>query len=177
MAKFFIDKVNKIRDSIIPANQPKVVPDCSPKLFSSFTLVTEEEVRSVIASSNKSFSPADSFPSKLILKILPTILPYLTNFFNSSLRLGVFPQSMKHAFVKPLLKKPDLDPSDPKNMRPISQLSFFAKALERIATKQLIEHMSSFLTSEIFQSGFKKYHSTETALLCVTNDLRLSWPP
>ena len=173
-AKFFIEKIDKIRNNITPANCPIILPDSPPDKFTSFALVTEEEVRTIVSSSNKSYSPADSFPSKLILKILPTILPHLTSLINLSLRYGVFPQSLKHAFVKPLLKKPDLDPSSLQNYRPISQLTFFAKIIEKIATRQLVEHMSSFLTCETYQSGFKKFHSTETALLCVSNDLRRS---
>ena len=131
-------------------------------------------MRAIISSSNKSYSPADPFPTKFILNVLPAILPYLTNLFNSSLHYGVFPQSMKHAFIKPILKKPVLDPSESKNLRPISQLSYFSKILEKIATDQLLDHMSSFLTCETYQSGFKNFHSTKTALLSVTNDLRRS---
>ena len=173
-ANFFIEKIDKIRSNIVPVNGPKILPDEPPHKLYCLSPVSGKEIRFIITSSNKSYSPADPFPSKLIVKTLPVFLPYITHLINSSFYYGVFPQTLKHAFVKPLLKKANLDPREPQNYRPISQLPFFAKIIEKAATSQLLAHMSTFLTSEIFQSGFKKFHSTETALLCISNDLRRS---
>ena len=90
---------------------------------------------------------------------------------NKSLSTGIVPQHFKHALVKPLLKKANLDPNCLKHYRPVSNLPFLSKVLERIVLKQLLHHLESHNLLEPFQSAYRKCHSTETALLRVVNDL------
>ncbi|XP_071211360.1 GDP-fucose protein O-fucosyltransferase 2 isoform X1 [Salvelinus alpinus] len=100
------------------------------------------------------------------------LLPYLTSLINSSLTAGYVPSVFKRARVAPLLKKPTLDPSDVNNYRPVSLLSFLSKTLERAVLGQLSCYLSQNDLLDPNQSGFKTSHSTETALLCVTEALR-----
>lgn len=72
------------------------------------------------------------------------------------------------------MKKQNLDADVGASYRPVSLLAFLSKILERLAYSRLTHHMSLFLKNENYQSGFKAFHSTETALLCVSNDLRRS---
>ena len=53
----------------------------------------------------------------------------------------------------------------------MANLSFIGKTLEKIVLKQLLDHIQCNKLEEIFQSAYKKEHSTETALLRVFNDL------
>ena len=90
---------------------------------------------------------------------------------NSSLLSGVVPQSFKHAVVQPLLKKPGLDRGMLVNYRPISKLPFISKILEKVVHAQLKSFLDEHDILEVFQSGFKTRHSTESALLRVFNDI------
>ena len=98
-------------------------------------------------------------------------LPILTFLVNLSLSHGEFCSSLKKAFVIPLLKKASLDCDVFKNFRPVSQLSFLSKLIERAVCKFLIAHLVANNLYEPYQSAYRSSHSTETALLRVHNDL------
>src|SRR5260221_6521431 len=55
--------------------------------------------------------------------------------------------------------------------RPLSTLPFPTKLPERSFFSILLTHISSFTASSPFQSAYRRFHSTETALLRIHNDL------
>ena len=75
------------------------------------------------------------------------------------------------ALVTPVLKKPQLDQNIQKNYRPISNLHFISKILEKIVAHQLVEHLNNHQLLDQLQSAYRKQHSTETALVKVKSDL------
>ena len=84
---------------------------------------------------------------------------------------GCVPSAFANAIVHPPLKKPSLDPDDLSNYRPISTLNFVSKILERIVMNRMQTHLSSNSLISPFHSAYRKFHSTETALLAVHNDI------
>ena len=104
------------------------------------------------------------------------ILPVIHKIVNLSLETGRMPGILKQAILKPLLKKPSLDSNDFKNYRPISNLCFISKTIEKCVAKQLIQYLDMNDLGETFQSAYKRNHSTEMALkwLYVHNDIAVS---
>ena len=66
--------------------------------------------------------------------------------------------------VSPLLKKPTLNKDNMNNYRPVSNLSFLSKALKKVVANCLNSHINISNTSNQYQSAYRKFYSTETAL-------------
>ena len=138
--------------------------------FSEFNLLTEDEVKKIITKSASKSCSLDPIPTWLLKKCLDLLLPIITLIINLSLRLGYFPSAWKCALVIPLLKKFGLDLIF-KNFRPVSNLPYLSKLTERAVVTQLRDHNESNGLIPTHASSYRKYHSTETALLKVQSDM------
>ena len=83
----------------------------------------------------------------------------------------MIPSSLKKAVVVPLLKKSSLNQEVLKHFRPVSNLSYLSKVIERVVAKRIRDHMDLNNLHELLQSAYKKFHSCETALLKVKDDI------
>ena len=99
------------------------------------------------------------------------MLPVITDIVNLSLSTGVFPDQMKYASVKPLLKKSGLHRNVLIFFRPISSLSYLSKLIEKVVATQLSNYMDENNLSEPMHSAYRSGPSTETALVCVQNNI------
>jgi len=81
------------------------------------------------------------------------------------------PISHKHAVVRPRLKKQNLDPDDVKSYRPVSNLSYLSKLIERSVAKRLTVHLEANKLLPPRQSAYRQFHSTETTVIGLHNDL------
>ena len=110
-------------------------------------------------------------PTCLLMECLPEILPTVTQIINLSISSSCFQPSLKDAIVTPFLKKSSLHPDEFKNFRPVSNLPYISKLIERVIDSRLNKYMSHNNLYEVYQSAYRKMHSTETALVRVQNDV------
>jgi hypothetical protein len=113
----------------------------------------------------------DPVPAKIFQGCQKTLLPIITKISNESLQSGCMPEKLKEAVLKPKLKKDSLEYEEYTNFRPISNLKFLSKVIEKVAAGQLLEHLANNNLEEPFQSAYKRFHSAETSLLKVQNDI------
>jgi len=56
------------------------------------------------------------------------------------------------------------------NYRPVSNLTFLSKVIERIVAQQLNDYLAAINLLTGYQSAYKRFHSTETTMLRVMSD-------
>ncbi len=137
---FFTDKIDNIRNTITNVDSTASSTSASfiaPKeKLHCFTTIGQDELNKHITSSKPTTCLLDPVPTKLLKELLPVAEEPLLNIINSSLSLGHVPKPFKLA-VKPLIKKPKIDPCELANYRPISNLPFMSKMLEKVVYAQL----------------------------------------
>ena len=173
-ASFFDDKITRLRqefDSTQPTELSVDIKDSCNSSLPKFSAVSEDDVREVLKTSASKSSDLDPLPAKLFKQCQEELLPVITEIINKSLESGFVPSALKSSRIVPLLKEATLDLDNLQSYRPISNLPLLAKVLERIVTKQLQGYLEDHNLGASMQSAYRRYHSTETALLRVNNDL------
>ena len=130
-----------------------------------------EEVRRVLLRSPPKTSMMDPLPTDVLSESIDIVLPFITTMCNASLQEGFLPASQKAAITTPILKKAGLDADEAASYRPISNLTFISKVVERIAADQIKSFLAESDLMPPLQSAYRPGHSTETATLKVLSDI------
>ena len=139
--------------------------------MSDFDLLSEEEVLELVKRFTAKSCLLDPIPTWYVKNNLPIFEPGITKILNVSLSTGVFPDHLKHAIINPIIKKPSLDPNELKKYRPVSNIKFLSKVIEKHVVNNITNHMLQHGLGEPLQSAYRMAHSTETALLKVKSDI------
>ena len=166
---FFMSKIIKICDDL--NDHPKYKPvSNNPPQFDQFEEITEKEVLKMINSIKAKTCGSDPVPSSVLKDLAPYIIKEITTIVNVSLREGVFANKWKIAIIKLLLKKIGLDLMT-KNYRPVSNLSFVSKLVERCMLTQFSRHCEDNQLMPDYQSAYRSNYSCETLLVKLVNDI------
>ena len=154
---------NKIDEEI--AN---ILKESLPATF-RFHKVTETEVKKVIKSIKTNACGVDRISAYFLKMCIQQITKPITDMVNCSFTKKIFPFRWKTAQVKPL---PKINiPLTPSDFRPISLLPAISKIMEKLAAKQMVDHLKAKMLLDNYQSAYKQNHSTLTALLNITEDI------
>ena len=109
-------------------------------------------------------------PQSVSINALPIISSFLVKLFNSSLTSNFFSSLWKRANI--ILLKRSKSPSSPSEFRPIALLCFLSTVLENSAHAQLTEYLKTNRILHPYQTDFRRFNSTQTVLLKLTDDVR-----
>ena len=143
-----------------PAQQTFAIYEC-----------TRTEIQNIILSLNprKATGPC-SIPTNILHLLKDDISNPLSTIFNLSLKTGIYPELLKSAKVIPIFKKGSKLQTN--NYRPISLLSNLNKILEKIMFTRVYSFLEDNDILYKLQFGFRKKHSTNHALIDITENIR-----
>ena len=169
--KAFSAKIDGVRSSTAFAPDPLFTDlnaDVGLHVFEPVDATTVLRLVNQVPNKNCELDPVPTWPVKQFSGDLSS---FIARLFNASFHDGVFPTSQKCAVVTPVLKKTTLDPLDRSNYRPITNVTFMSKLLERCAHTQLYGYLQQHDLLPEQQSAYRCCHSTETAMLKVLSDV------
>ena len=176
LSAFFVAKIRMIQASIsissntATANHQAQTPITSP--LADFNPIMQDELTKLLMASPNKQCELDPIPTCVLKLACTELAPFIMTIINCSLLSGVFPDAFKVAHVSPNLKKSSLNPEEFASYRPVSNLSFISKTLERVVAEQLVTHLETNGLSEPLQSAYRRHHSTETALIRIQTDIK-----
>ena len=177
LMRFFKSKIDQIREVLDRVNDDEdflvlLHPRDPPSLlFTQFSPVNELDILRYIRKLNKTYCPLDPINIPKIAKAYESASPFIATLINAVFVECVFVKSEKMALLRPHIKGAGLDSEDMKNYRPISNLSFLSKIIEYAILDQLRPFLEQNELISKYQSAYREFHSTETALCRVHNDL------
>ncbi len=169
---YFSSIAEKLQNNIysVNTNFRKYLSDRVDANFLMRSADTEEILRIIASLVNSKGTGPYSIPTD-ILKLLGPILCYpLKEIINISFATGIYPDKLKLAEIIAIFKKGD--PRLLPNYRPISLLSIFNKIFEKLVHARLYSFLQLHECIYDLQFGFRTKHSTNHALLSLTETIR-----
>ena len=175
-AKYFKEKISKIRQSFPKKGKSDT---CSTPFVGTplheFEPTTEEEITSIILKYGIKCAPHDPIPVNILKTTYAVFIPIWKDLVNLSLSTGSM-DCLKCGVLLPALKAMDdlMDSDQYKNYRPLTNLVFVGKLIERVVKMRMDAHLDTNNLHCENQYGYKTNHSTELLMTKVTNDLLIA---
>ena len=139
-SNFFCTKVINIRSTLLSETSMNFDYDKTYQIqaeLSTFTPVTSENLDELSDKMSSKSCQLDPIPDSVFKKCGHLLLPVITDIVNLSLHHALVPPSLKMALLLPSMKKPSLDHEEFSSFRPISNLKFLSKAVEKVVASQV----------------------------------------
>ena len=136
----------------------------------NFTPVSTDDINEIIKTAPLKHCELDPLPTNIMKENKDVLAHCVAKMVNTSFDTGHFSDKLKVAILHPLIKNIKLEPTF-NNFRPVSNLSYLSKLIERLVCKQLVRYTNSTGQMEPYQSAYREYASTETALLKIKADI------
>ena len=180
-ADYFSGKVQKIRTTISEERnhsqqrQDKTRQDKEVErpALQKFEEISEATLKTIIKDMPDKTCDLDPLPTWLVKHCLDDFAPVLTKIVNLSLRCATVPRTLQQALVFPTVKNANGDRESLANYRPVSNLPFVSKVLEKVVLEQLNMFLNTNGLLNKHQSGYRTGHSCETLLMGMFDDLLL----
>ena len=134
---FFMSKIQQIHDSLDGYDKFSPQQHHSASKLSSFMLMTESDVATVIKDMASKSCKMDPIPTMLLKDILTSVIKPITKIINILLQHGIFGRTSNVAVIKPLFEKIGLD-LIPQNYHPVSNYQFSARSRSIVYSTSLI---------------------------------------
>lgn len=129
----FADKIEAFRAGVVAdIPHPSLERSCGDTVYElvNFRPVSRKKVSELTSSKVKSCE-LDPVSAAVLKPCLSVLKPIITEIVNCSLAAGSVPQCLKITQIRLLLKKCNLESVKYKNFRPVSNLPFISKAIEK----------------------------------------------
>ena len=162
---FFIEKENKIRQDLLEKNNgldPHAYDEVAQSELNHIKLCSLSELKKIILASPSKHCASDPIPTWLLKECIDILAPSILKIVNTSISTSSLPSTYKHSIITPLLKKPSLDAEIMKNYRPVSNLNFISKILEKVVVSRINSYKEEYNLYVQNQSAYRRHHSTES---------------
>lgn len=171
MNEYFVSVGPRVADEVRDTGETPDLPCRLPRVGAcalELSPLTLSELRDIVFHMNGSATcGGDGISIQMIRISFDTIGMIFLHLVNSSISLSETPSAWKHSLVIPIHKSGEL--SMPSNYRPISIVPVIAKIVERAVHQQVYCYLSQNHLLSPTQHGFRPRHSTETALISISD--------
>ena len=173
-ANYFEDKIERIITTLDNEVSPETlsVRNVYDSEFSKFNDLSMEDFRKILGNLSSTYCENDPFPISdvRVAKNFVEIQKLYYDIVCMSLQQAIFPRSEKIAYIKPSYKGKG-DKEDLNSYRPISNLSFLSKVIEKVVHEQTWKYVKQHRIIPEEQSAYRENHSTETTVCAIINDM------
>lgn len=164
---FFLDSIKDISESII-RNKPNEESiqhiSCEHKM-AKFCRVELAKLRKIISLMENKESNTDGITVRILKMSFEVIGDKILDMINQSLESGIFPKKWKLTTVIPIEKISGTNKCE--EFRPINMVPPYEKLLELCVNEQLVDYIETNNILSVYQAGFRRQHSCESALQTV----------
>ena len=123
-------------------------------LLDKFQVFTLSILQLLLPKISNSKAPSDVIPTSLCKIVLTNSPDYFIALINLTVQTGYFSNQFKQGVVRPLIKKSNPDHELLSSYRPVTNLRFLSKTIERVVFEQLNFYLESNNLMTKYQSSY-----------------------